>query len=34
MLKIGQQFPHFHLKGVVSNDMDKAFYELTGATLP
>ena len=27
MLKIGQQFPSFHLKGVVSNDMDNAFEE-------
>ena len=29
MLGIGQKFPPFHLKGVVSNDLKTAFKDIT-----
>lgn len=28
MLTVGQKFPHYELKGVVSNDLDKAFVDV------
>ena len=32
MLGVGQKFPEFHLKGVVSNDIENAFTDITNDT--